>query len=100
LGSAYERPHLYAHSSDLRQFPVSSFGNLLVVLAAKQRIESIKRQRDSQMVLSQVARLHFQDLETALKHFVLNILTTTTFKEESESAILQKFIEKALDRNK
>ena len=72
----------------------------MVVLAAKQRIENIRRQRDSQMVLSQVARIHLHDLETALKHFVLNILTTTTFKEESESAILQQVIEKALERNK
>jgi hypothetical protein len=51
------------------------------------------------MVLSHAARLHLQDLETALKHFVLNSLTTTTFKEESEPAILLQVIEKALARN-
>jgi len=72
----------------------------LSVLAAKQRIESIRRQLDSQTVVTQVARLHLQDLETALKHFLLNILTTTTFKEEAESAILKQVIEKALARKK
>ena len=36
-----------------------------------------------------------QDLETALKQFILNILTTTTYKEESEGAILDMVIKAA-----
>ncbi len=50
MGSAYgneanERPHVYAHSSDLRQFPVSTAANLLLVLALKERIGHIRDQR-------------------------------------------------------
>jgi hypothetical protein len=89
-----DRPHLYAHSGDLRQFPVSSFGNLVVVLAAKQRIENIRKCL-SGGDLSQVAKLRLQEVETALKHFILGVLTTVTFKEESESAILNDVIQKA-----
>ena len=36
-----------------------------------------------------------QDLETALKHLILNILTTPTFKETSEGAILDMVIKAA-----
>ncbi len=89
--------HLYAHCGDLRQFPVSSFGNLLLVLAAKQRIESIRRILSSERAkeFTEVSRLRMQDLETALKHLILNILTTTTFKEKSEGAILDMVIKAA-----
>jgi len=92
-----DRPHLYAHCGDLRQFPVSSFGNLLLVLSAKQRIESIRRilSSESAKEFTEVSRLRMQDLETALKHFILNILTTTTYKEESEGAILDMVINAA-----
>jgi hypothetical protein len=50
MGSAYginpnERPHVYAHSSDLRQFPVSTAGNLIMLLGIKQRIENIRERR-------------------------------------------------------
>jgi hypothetical protein len=50
MGSAYgneanERPHVYAHSSDLRQFPVNTAANLLLVLALKERIENIRDRR-------------------------------------------------------
>jgi hypothetical protein len=56
MGSAYgreanERPHVYAHSSDLRQFPVSSAGNLLLVLALKERIQNIRDRRKKCTVL-------------------------------------------------
>ena len=45
MGSMYgldanERPHVYGHSRDLRQFPVCNIMSLLAILAAKQRVES------------------------------------------------------------
>jgi hypothetical protein len=48
-----------------------------------------------QTAVTEVSRLRMQDLETALKHFILNILTTTTYKEESEGAILDMVINAA-----
>ena len=50
MGSAYgknpnERPHVYVHSSDLRQFPVSTTGTLIMLLGIKQRIENMREQR-------------------------------------------------------
>ena len=68
-----------------------------LVLAPKQRIESIRRILSSEGAkeFTEVSRLRMQDLETALKRFILNILTTTTYKEESEGAILEKLIRAA-----
>jgi hypothetical protein len=49
MGSEYpdpnERPHLYAHSADLRQFPVATATGLIAILAAKQRIEYLREAR-------------------------------------------------------
>ncbi len=47
MGSMYgldanERPHVYGHSRDLRQFPVCNVMSLLAILAAKQRVESLR----------------------------------------------------------
>jgi hypothetical protein len=47
MGSMYglhpnERPHLYGHSRDLRQFPVCNVMSLIAILAAKQRVESLR----------------------------------------------------------
>ena len=52
MGSAYgveanERPHVYAHCSDLRQFPAATAGNLLLILACKQRIQSIRQRQQA-----------------------------------------------------
>jgi hypothetical protein len=51
MGSEYvdpnERPHLYAHSADLRQFPTGTASGLIAILAAKQRIENIRKVRSS-----------------------------------------------------
>ena len=52
MGSRYlldpnERPHLYAHCSDLRQFPVMGAGQLMTILAAKQRLEHLRLSRTS-----------------------------------------------------
>ena len=86
-----------ADPSEEEGFSGRSSGDELVVLAAKQRIESIRRILSSEGAkeFTEVSRLRMQDLETALKRFILNILTTTTYKEESEGAILEKLIRAA-----
>jgi hypothetical protein len=61
-------------------------------------LESIRRIFSSERAkeFTEVSRLCMQDLETALKQFILNILTTTTtYKEESEGAILDMVIKAA-----
>ena len=60
-------------------------------------LESIRRIFSSERAkeFTEVSRLRMQDLETALKHLILNILTTTTFKEKSEGAILDMVIKAA-----
>ena len=52
MGSSYlmdpnERLHLYAHCNDLRQFPVMGAGQLMAILAAKQRLEHLRLSRTS-----------------------------------------------------
>jgi hypothetical protein len=109
LGSQYgldanERPHLYAHCQDLRQFPVSDFGNLFAVLAAKQRIEALRQHKQStrrcenqchQTLLLSTGTfrgrsLHLELLEHGLKHFVFDQLTTNTYKTKDQDEMLQQ----------
>jgi hypothetical protein len=100
MGSLYgllpnERPHLYAHSGDLRQFPVQGFDSLFTILAAKQRVEQIRGYlRDPSISGIQVQR--FQQQETALKHFIFSILATSTYKTSSQAVILKQVQDAAL----
>jgi hypothetical protein len=100
MGSLYrllpnERPHLYAHSGDLRQFPVQGFDSLFTILAAKQRVEQIRVYlRDPSISGIQVQR--FQQQETALKHFIFSILATSTYKTSSQAVILKQVQDAAL----
>jgi hypothetical protein len=96
LGSLYklfpnERPHLYAHSGDLRQFPVVTFSSLLVLLAAKQRVERLRViMRDLPVDTPTVSSIELQEQETALKHFIFDILTTSTYKADCQAEILNE----------
>jgi hypothetical protein len=114
MGSAYndpnERPHLYAHCADLRQFPVTTAGCLIAVLAAKQRIESLRSDRTEYAVCA-AARFveshrtgrpsavdpntapiymgnEMNDLELALGHFIFRHLVTSTYKAGCQEAML------------
>jgi hypothetical protein len=96
LGSEYgltsnERPHLYAHSGDLRQFPVVGFGTLVLILAAKQRAEELRKWvgRDSADVPAFV-RSRIVTLESGLKHFILQMLSTSTYKVDCQENILNQ----------
>ena len=47
MGSSYfldpnERPHVYAHCHDLRQFPAATMGQFIAIFAAKERIQQIR----------------------------------------------------------
>ena len=94
MGSAYvdpnERPHLYAHCADLRQFPVDSAGSLISVLAAKQRIESLRadRSRDDGSVAASVQKNEMTNLEIALGQFIFQHLVTSTYKTGVQENIL------------
>ena len=99
LGSLYgldpnERPHLYAHSGDLRQFPSAGFSNLLLILAAKQRVENIRSLNQSDQ--PDVFRRRLMEVETALKHFIFDMLTTTTYKASSQAQVLQQVQARAI----
>lgn len=99
LGSLYgldpnERPHLYAHSGDLRQFPSAGFSNLLLILAAKQRVENIRSLNQSDQ--PDVFRRRLMEVETALKHFIFDMLTTTTYKASSQAQILEQVQARAI----
>jgi hypothetical protein len=93
MGSAYcdpnERPHLYAHSADLRQFPVATAGCLIAVLAAKQRIECLRsdRNRTSNPVPIYIGN-EMNELEIALGHFIFRHLVTSTYKAGCQEAML------------
>ena len=110
MGSAYgdeanERPHVYAHSSDLRQFPVNSAANLLLVLALKQRIENIRHRRETCTPTMRIPNTSCQahkcagalgdfvddddDLEDALKHLIFDLLITSTFKTEGQKRMFK-----------
>jgi hypothetical protein len=96
LGSLYmldpnERPHLYAHSGDLRQFPVATFSNLLVILAAKQRVERLRViLRPLSVDTPTCSSIDLQEQVTALKHFIFDILTTSTYKEDCQAELLKE----------
>ena len=99
LGSLYgldpnERPHLYAHSGDLRQFPSAGFSNLLLILAAKQRVENLRSLNQNDQ--PDVFRRRLMEVETALKHFIFDMLTTTTYKASSQAQILQQVRARAI----
>jgi hypothetical protein len=85
LGSLYllipnERPHLYAHSGDLRQFPVVTVSNLLATLAAKQRVERLRViLRPGHVPTPTVVSIDLQEQVTALKHFIFDLLTTSKY---------------------
>jgi hypothetical protein len=101
LGSIYkldanERPHLYAHSRDLRQFPVVGFDSLLMVLAAKQRIENIRRKKKE---CSSAMQLNSMDnVEIALQHLIFDLLATTTHKVDSQKNLLRQ-VKQAVRQN-
>ncbi len=101
MGSNYklcpnERPHLYAHSRDLRQFPVVGFGSLLLVLAAKERIENIRRTKTA---YSFAMQLHAaENVETALQHLIFDILATTTHKVDFQKELLRQ-VKQAVRQN-
>ena len=86
-------PHVYAHCGDLRQFPVVGFRSLLLILAAKQRIENIRRLRLEHKSALQLNSL--DELETALQHIIFDNLTTTTLKVDSQKNVLQQVHEAA-----
>jgi len=96
LGSLYmlipnERPHLYAHSGDLRQFPVVTFSNLLATLAAKQRVEQLRVILGSFPVDTPTClSIDLQEQVTALKHFIFDILTTSTYKADCQAEMLKE----------
>jgi hypothetical protein len=117
MGSAYgdqanERPHVYAHSSDLRQFPVSSAANLLLVFALKERIENIRERRETCTPTMRILNTPCQaddvsithkcagapgdfvddddDLEDALKHLIFDLLITSTFKTEGQKRMFKE----------
>ena len=96
LGSLYllipnERPHLYAHSGDLRQFPVVTVSNLLATLAAKQRVERLRViLRPGHVDTPTVVSIDLQEQVTALKHFIFDILTTSTYKEDCQAELLKE----------
>ena len=99
MGSLYgldpnERPHLYAHSGDLRQFPSAGFSNLLLILAAKQRVENLRSLNQNDQ--PDVFRRRLMEVETALKHFIFDMLTTTTYKASSQAQILQQVRARAI----
>jgi hypothetical protein len=96
LGSLYllipnERPHLYAHSGDLRQFPVVTVSNLLATLAAKQRVERLRViLRPGHVDTPTVVSIDLQEQVTALKHFIFDLLTTSTYKADCQADMLQE----------
>jgi len=96
MGSAYpdpnERPHLYAHSADLRQFPVARTSNLLGIIAAKQRIQKIRS-----LISTSPAYIkeELRDLECALGHFIFDNLATATYKVPAQASILKSVIARA-----
>jgi hypothetical protein len=117
MGSAYgdeanERPHVYAHSSDLRQFPVNSAANLLLVFALKERIEHLRDQKQKCTPAMRILNTPCQaddvsithkcagaiedyvddddDLEDALKHLIFDLLITSTFKTEGQKRMFKE----------
>lgn len=106
LGSEYglnpnERPHLYAHSGDLRQFPALGFGTLIVILAAKQCAEEIRKLvRTDPADVPSFWRKGMQDLETGLKHFIFDMLTTSTYKVDCQEDILKEVQAAAIANSK
>ena len=96
MGSAYpdpnERPHLYAHSADLRQFPVARTSSLLGIIAAKQRIQKIRS-----LISASPAYIkeELRDLECALGHFIFDNLATATYKVPVQASILKRVIAQA-----
>jgi hypothetical protein len=97
MGSEYldpnERPHLYAHCADLRQFPVASASGLIAIIAAKQRIECIRRNRSGIPV---AIGNEMRDLEDALGHFIFEHLCTSTYKVGVQETILDQVREATL----
>ncbi len=89
-----ERPHFYAHSGDLRQFPSAVFSNLLLILAARQRVEKLRSLNQSDQ--PDVFRRRLMEVEIALKHFTFDMLTTTTYKASSKAQILQQVRARAI----
>jgi hypothetical protein len=101
MGSAYhdpnERPHLYAHCADLRQFPVTTAGCLIAVLAAKQRIEHLRRDRTRTVNPVPIyMRNEMDDLENALGHFIFRHLVTSTYKAGCQEIMLDQVRNAAL----
>jgi hypothetical protein len=57
MGSSYllnpnERPHVYGHCHDLRQFPAATMGQLIAILAASERIQKIRALRGNTSSMS------------------------------------------------
>jgi hypothetical protein len=96
MGSAYpdpnERPHLYAHSADLRQFPVARTSSLLGIIAAKQRIQKIRSLLSTSPAY---IKEELRDLECALGHFIFDNLATATYKEPVQASILKSVMARA-----
>lgn len=95
MGSAYddpnERPHLYAHCADLRQFPVSTAGCLIAVLAAKERIECLRKDgRRVERPVPTFLKNEMTNLENALGQFILQHLVTSTYKSGVQEKMLDR----------
>jgi hypothetical protein len=63
MGSMYglhpnERPHVYGHCRDLRQFPVCNVMSLLAILAAKQRVECLRAKQTKCMPTIILSPIH------------------------------------------
>ena len=99
MGSEYvdpnERPHLYAHSADLRQFPTGTAAGLIAILAAKQRIENIRKERSSSKY-ADFATHEMRDLEDALGQFIFDLLSTSTYKVRIQEDMLNEVRKAAL----
>jgi hypothetical protein len=99
MGSEYvdpnERPHLYAHSADLRQFPTGTASGLIAILAAKQRIENIRKERSSSKY-ADFATHEMRDLEDALGQFIFDLLSTSTYKVRIQEDMLNEVRKAAL----
>jgi hypothetical protein len=97
-GSAYpdpnERPHLYAHSADLRQFPVTTATGLITILAAKQRIEYLRAKR---FTFPAFLLNEMRDLEDALGHVIFDCLSTSTYKAGVQETMLNEVREAAME---